>query len=74
MMNENLLSAERHNLNFNGNKIRWLTDSQITPTDKFVIGSGERSNKGKQITLLRILRQHFCSKAIYLTVMSLKSK
>lgn len=45
MMNENLLSAERHNLNFNGNKIRWLTDSQITPTDKFVIGSGERSNK-----------------------------
>lgn len=45
MMNENLLNTERYNLNFNANKIRWLTESQITSTDTFVVGSGEGSNK-----------------------------
>lgn len=45
MLNENLLNAQKRNLNFNGNKIRWLADTKITPTDTFVIGSGENSNK-----------------------------
>lgn len=28
-------------LNFNANKIRWLSESKITPTNLFCIGSGE---------------------------------
>lgn len=44
-MNENLLNTERQHLTFNANKVRWLTDSQTTPADTFVIGSGEKANK-----------------------------
>ena len=43
MNNENLLNTQKQCLNFNANKIRWLTDSQTTPTDTFVIGAGEKA-------------------------------
>jgi len=32
---------ERIYLNFNANKIRWLAESKITPSNVFCIGSGE---------------------------------
>jgi len=44
-MNENLFNTERHILNFNGNKIRWLADSKISAANTFVIGSCENSNR-----------------------------
>lgn len=43
MMNENLLNTDKQHLTFNANKVRWLTDSQTTPADTFVIGSGEKA-------------------------------
>lgn len=33
---------QKVNLDFNGSKIRWLTDSKVTPTDTFCIGSNEK--------------------------------
>ncbi len=35
-------SCQKVNLEFNGNKIRWLADSNVTPTNTFCIGSGEK--------------------------------
>ena len=43
MLHENLLNTEKIHLNFNANKIRWLTDSKISSTDTFCIGSGEKA-------------------------------
>ncbi len=34
-------SVSSQTLNFNANKVRWLADSQLTPTDTLVLGSGE---------------------------------
>jgi len=45
MLHENLLNTEKIHLNFNANKIRWLTDSKISSTDTFCIGSGEKAKK-----------------------------
>ena len=42
MMNDDNQNV-KHNLNFNANKIRWLADSKLNPTDTFVIGSGENA-------------------------------
>lgn len=41
-MQENQISYQKVNLDFNGSKIRWLTDLKITPTDTFCIGSTEK--------------------------------
>ena len=43
MMHENLLNTQSVYLKHNPNKVRWLTESKITPTDLFCIGSGENS-------------------------------
>jgi len=34
-------SVSSQSLNYNANKVRWLTDTQLTPSDMFVLGSSE---------------------------------
>ena len=34
-------SVSSQSLNFNASKVRWLADTQLTPTDTLVLGSNE---------------------------------
>ena len=42
-MFESLNNPQKIYLNFNANKIRWLSDSKIVPSDFFCLGSAENS-------------------------------
>lgn len=41
-MQMNNTNYQKVNLDFSASKIRWLTDSKVTPTDTFCIGSTEK--------------------------------
>lgn len=42
-MFENLNNPQKIYLNFNANKVRWLSDSKIAPSDFFCLGSAENA-------------------------------
>ena len=41
MLEDPASKPQKTYINFNANKVRWLADSKISPTNVFCIGSGE---------------------------------
>ena len=41
MFESSLSKSQNFFINFNANKVRWLADSKISPSNVFCVGSGE---------------------------------